>query len=211
MFLLSLNSPARCVLMVHTVNPTTPKADFMKSKFLSLVAGLALAALVATPGYASWVGSVNPNVGNSVITTSGDNANAVLDYTFNQGVFTATWTFASNQALLGDTNYDWSYSGFHNIFQGTSSLAFIVHHTGPNTDTIYNVFSDGNSWNSSGFVALDADAGDLLSVRATGHSFDAISYNAGGHIVLTQVPEPASLVLLGLGLAGLGWSRRRNA
>ena len=183
----------------------------MKSKFLSLVAGVALAALFATPGYASWVGSVNPNVGNSVITTSGNNTSAVLDYTFNQGVFTATWTFTSDEALSGNTAYDWTYSGFHNIYQGTSSLAFVVHHTGPNTDTTYNVFSDGNSWNTFGTVALAATAGDFLEVVATGHSFDSISYNAGGHITLSQVPEPASLALLGLGLAGLGWGRRKKA
>src|SRR4051812_24920057 len=130
----------------------------------SALAGAAIAMMFSLPSHASWVGSVNPNVGNSNITTSGDNSSAVLDYTFNQGVFTATWTFTSDQALTGDTNYDWTYSGFHNIFQGTSSLAFVVHHTDLNTNTTYNVFSDGNSWNTGGLVSLDANAGDTFKV-----------------------------------------------
>lgn len=49
----------------------------------------------------------------------------------------------------------------------------------------------------------------LVGAEPAGFAIDNVRFGKTGEVVVPGVPEPASLALLGLGLAGLGWSRRK--
>lgn len=86
------------------------------------------------------------------------------------------------------------------------------------TSSILTSASNGDLITWSGEVTLDLDFSDFMSGTWTGNSLNAAGSDElllrdGYTIVIGEmaIPEPASIMLLGLGLAGIGFSRKKKA
>jgi hypothetical protein len=113
----------------------------------------------------------------------------------------------------GDYRFDWDYSGFHAFFQVT---AFLSAFDPGGTTPIYSAgpvnccASPSNGFNESGtYTFLGLSAGDTFGFTMGGSNFDSDN-RLIGTLDLTQVPEPASVLLLGLGYGALAAQRRRK-
>jgi hypothetical protein len=99
-----------------------------------------------------------------------------------------------------------TYNSIH-FYDGASLVASL---TGSDISPL---IANGNqsSWNSNRFVNFFFDNGDTFDsfvLTSTNYAFETDNHAYGNQV---SVSEPATLALLGLGLAGLGFVRRKQA
>ncbi len=188
----------------------------MKAKIL----GLLVVGLMAGPAHAVMIVTIN-QVGTDVVMSATGTVNL------------ADLTFFSNQSSLGpgmnsrDGVFRVGASGPADMYTGViapffgSSVGFTAASSGtgdlfgfvagpfvvPDNYVSGAALSGTATFANTTFAMLGIAAGTFTSSWGTGANADSLTLQIGP----ISVPEPGTLALLGLGLAGLGLSRRRKA
>ena len=112
-------------------------------------------------------------------------------------VTTFTTSYAASTALL-ESQVWWGDSAVATIFSDLTNDDF--------GSVQFSQFGPFFSYAPTGSTAWD-----LVDNRTEGWSYSTTSSHVFAIATKTSVPAPTTLALFGLGLAGLGWSRRKKA
>jgi hypothetical protein len=154
----------------------------------------------------SFASGVNSLVGS--ITTDGTigaiNAANILEWSFTSA---GQVSFSISSTIAGAQTECFGTAG---CFSATlSTLSFLF--ASPTVNDPLAIFINSSPFDAVSFLdEYNCGAGGCVAVTVVGNQF---RYQGPPNVVglATSIPEPATLALLGLGLAGLGFSRKRKS
>ena len=150
----------------------------------------------------------------TLTSTQTDNVASLTETNPNSAFGQSVWTVSALAVDGGDYTFDWQFSGFFAFFQVTAGLRAI-----DNSGTTGILAAGPQSCcttPSAGFNYLGTytfsgiSAGETIRFQTYGENFDS-NRTMNSTLTLTQVPEPASIALVGLALLGAAVTMRRKA
>lgn len=190
----------------------------MNVRVLAMAACLAALALPASASVTGPLGQQwTASVSGADPYGMGSNLNITTDtlsYDFNHpgyawsGVPDQTYVFSTTASHAGATNLDVDLSSFAAWFMAHTDMYIWQGSTANST------WLAGDTWGGVEHrsLTLNLASGEAWGFMATGGNYDGTGILSGSFKVTSgDVPEPASLALLGLGALGLGIARRKKA
>jgi len=171
----------------------------MAALALTLISGSASAAFIGAYDVSSWTQSLN---GGSIDLAGAPDIVGLTSSNDGSGPDNTDFTIAA--AGTGLVSFDWAYTNGDGDGSTYDPFGWLLN------GVFTQLTADGQFGTQNGSTSFVVNSGDVFGFRifSTDSGFGASTASVRGFSA--PIPEPASLALLGIGLAGLGAMRRRK-